>query len=52
MGLGFVTNKKAAIKYDKTSKNLFLKVSEFPSFVFYVVKWNYFPNISPNEGES
>lgn len=52
MGLGFVTNKKAAIKYDKTSKNLFLKVSEFPSFVFYVVKWNSFPNISSNEGES
>lgn len=41
MGLGFVTNKKAAIKYDKTSKNLFLKVSEFPSFVFYVVKFKF-----------
>ena len=40
-GLFLVTNKKAAIKYDKTSKNLFLKVSEFPSFVFYVVKFKF-----------
>lgn len=26
MGLGFVTNKKAAIKYDKTLKDLFLEI--------------------------